>query len=190
MYGCLLSCGSSDVIEAAITDKNSVKGCEKPKDKANTVFDPVLIRESDVKVVSATNELVVKRNNLIRMFRDTNILDVYYGGSSVWSPYKEHDNVKDMAKINRLYELLVNKSMWLLVFDKLCAGFLISETVLRRIDYFNEFIENNMIMDKTEDELNNYTSNSLDDTKIVENSLIQNSVIRVTPPPENQVVEN
>jgi hypothetical protein len=96
-----------------------------------------------------------KRCKLIRMFRDNDILTIYHAGEMQWSPHMDSGDA-ELSKLNQLYELLVNKNMWLLVFDKLCAGFLVEETALRRIDYFNEFIQNDMIMDKTDDEVKNF----------------------------------
>ena len=173
MYGCLCSCGSSEVIEGAILEKNKVmrelsKSVDTEMDincdienmasdptstySCDEICDTVYVGEED-DIENRLND--EKREKLVRMFRDNDILSVYHAGAMQWSPHHDRGAV-ELVKMKKLYDVLVNKNMWLLVFDKMCAGFLVEENVLRRIDYFNEFIQNDMIMDKTDDEVKNF----------------------------------
>ena len=93
-----------------------------------------------------------KKKNLDRFFQENEIFEIYYQGTKLFSMLDDNTN----KNYTRLYDTLLNKNMWLIVFDKLCVGFLLKEMELKRIDYFNEMITNNMIMDNVSDEIKNF----------------------------------
>tara|TARA_B100000927_G_scaffold259338_1_gene228290 strand:+ start:93 stop:929 length:837 start_codon:yes stop_codon:yes gene_type:complete len=93
-----------------------------------------------------------KKKNLDRFFQENEIFEIYYQGAKLFSMLDDNTN----KNYTKLYDTLLNKNMWLIVFDKLCVGFLLKEMELKRIDYFNEMITNNMIMDNVSDEIKNF----------------------------------
>jgi len=165
MYGILCSCGSLDVVENAISQYKPNNNNEETQghNVSMEIFEPSIKHETesiDTESIdtenAVTNDETIMTNeaNLKRLFRENDLTGIYYCGACMWSPYK--DMSKPELSINRLYELLINKNMWLVIFDKLCTGFIVPEIELKRIDYFNEMIVNNMIMDNTDDEIKNF----------------------------------